>query len=268
MFAGMFGGMPGAGNTLGTLSNIRAGGTTRASGVTYAIVMFILVVGLARYIEPIPLAVLAGVLIKIGIDIIDWRIISRAHKLHPGMLIVMLTTFGVTVFVDLVTAVTFGLIVAAMAHSRRLERLELENIISTPLLDSEFLGIENDIDPFLAQVGLLRFRGTFTVASSHLLLGSYSLDVRAHEIVLFDFSETNYVDDSASFVIEQLVDATRENDTELIIVGVQGPVLRTFTALDILHDVSEARIVDTMAEAQQLSKDLLGVSTRSADLVD
>lgn len=257
--AGMFGGMPGAGNTLGTLTNIRAGGTTRVSGASYAILMLVLVFGLGEYLEPIPHAVLAGVLIKIGIDIVDWRIVVRLHRMRPQHLIVMLTTLGITVFIDLVTAVTLGLIIAGMAHARQLEGLELDNVVSTPLLDRTFFGAGAAVDEFAARTGLIAMHGVFTVASSHRIVGAYSADVQKHELVIFDFSETTYVDDSAAMVIDRLINAARKAETELVIAGLSGSVLETFEALDLLKDISNDRYVENIDDARETARDILKI---------
>ena len=261
MVAGMFGGLAGAGNTLGTLTNIRAGGTTRASGAIYAVVMLVLVLGLGRFVEPIPHAVLAGVLIKIAVDIIDWRILACIHRISPAHLVVMLTTLVITVFIDLVTAVTFGLIAAGMAHARQLERLELDNVVSTPLLDSTFFGLGEEAgDPYAARTGLVALRGVFTVASSHRLVGAYGVDIRSHEVVIFDFSDTVHVDESAAMVIDRLMEVAKSAGTGLIIVGLSGPVRDTLNALSVLRHVPEGRTVQTLDEAREVARDLLGAN--------
>ena len=260
MVAGMFGGMPGAGNTLGTLTNIHAGGTTRMSGATYAILMLVLVSGFGPYIEPVPRAALAGVLIKIGLDIVDWRVLVRVHRMRLRHAVIMLMTLGITVFVDLVTAVTVGLIVAAMSHARQLESLELDNVISVPMLDRQFFGLTGDtVDPYSARTGLVSLKGMFSVASSHRLMGAFSTDVRKHDVVIFDFSETVHVDDSATFVIARLMEAALESDTELIVVGLSGSVLAAFEAFDLLRAVPEGRSVETLDEAREIARGLLKV---------
>ena len=225
MAAGLLGGVPGAGNTLGTLTNIRGGGTTRVSGATYAILMLMLVLGLGEFVDPIPHAVLAGVLIKIGLDIVDWRMLLRVHRMRPAHMAVLLTTLTITVLVDLVTAVTVGLIVAGMTHARQLEELQLDSVVSAPLLDSTFFGLEADSeDPYAARTGLMAFRGVFTVASSHRLVGAFSADIQKHEVVIFDFSSTTYIDESAALVIERLVDvAHHRRSVGIRPVDVPGP---------------------------------------------
>ena len=260
MMAGMFGGMPGAGNTLGTLTNINAGGTTRLSGATYAVLMLVLVAGFGNTIEPVPRAALAGVLIKIALDIVDWRVLMRVHRMSPRHAVIMLMTLGITVFVDLVTAVTVGLIIAAMSHARQLESLELDNVISVPMLDRQFFGLTDDaVDAFSARTGLVSLKGMFSVASSHRLMGAFSTDVRKHEVVIFDFSETVHVDDSATFVIARLMDAALESKTEVIIVGMSGSVLAAFQAFDLLRAVPEGRRVESLDEAREIARELLKV---------
>ena len=216
MVAGLFGALPGAGATMGTVVNIRAGGTTPLSGALRAPLLLALVLGLGRYVEPIPLAALAGVLMKVGWDIIDWRLLASVHRIRREHLFVMLMTLGLTVFVDLVTAVAIGLIAAGMVHARQLERLELDSVVSVPLLDRTFLPEgENagDVDPHAARVGLVALRGTFTVASSHKLVEVIGADIKDHEVVIFDFSGTTYVDDSAAMVIEQLMEVAEKGRT-------------------------------------------------------
>ena len=107
---------------MGTVVNIRAGGRTQVSGAIRAGILLALVLGLGQYVELIPHAVLAGILMKVGWDIIDWRFITRIHRVQREHLLVMVITMGLTVFVDLVTAVAIGFISAGMAYSRQLER--------------------------------------------------------------------------------------------------------------------------------------------------
>ena len=260
MVAGMFGGMPGAGNTLGTLTNIHAGGTTRVSGATYAILMLVLVSGFGSYVEPVPQAALAGLLIKIGLDIVDWRILAKVHRMQLQHAVVMLMTLGLTVFVDLVTAVTVGLIAAAMTHARQLESLELDSVVSVPLLDRKFFGLPDDTkDPYAARTGLVALKGLFTVASSHRLVGAFSTDVQKHDVVIFDFSETVHVDDSAAIVIARLMDVASESDTELIVMGLSGEVLEAFREFNLLRAVPEERRVETLDDAREIARGLLNV---------
>ena len=263
MMVGFIGGTPGAGATMGTVVNIRAGGHTRLSGVLRALILLALVLGLGRYVEEIPHAALAGILMKVGWDIMDWRFLTRVTRLHREHLFVMFATFGLTVFVDLITAVAIGLIIAGMTRARQFERLEMDNVVSVPILDQVFFAgevtaSETKADPHAARVGMVAFRGSFSVASSNKIINTVTVDIRDHEVVILDFSETIYIDDSAALVLEQLIDAAIDQDTECIVMGLSGLPARTLRSLDALQRVPEDRIVGTLDEAREAARRLLG----------
>ena len=261
MVSGLFGGLPGAGATMGTVTNIRAGGTTRVSGALRALLVLALLLGLGQYVEPIPHAVLAGILMKVGWDIIDWPLLTRIHRIRREHLFVMALTLGLTVFVDLVTAVAIGLIAAGMVHARQLEALELDSVVSVPLLDHVFFAGEEGadaMDRYAARVGLVRLTGSFTVASSQKLHRVIGGDIKEHDVVVFDFSGATYIDDSAAMMISRLLATAAREDTECIVVGLSGKVARTLHALDILRDLPAGHEVETMDEARRVAIGLLG----------
>ena len=172
---------------------------------------------------------------------------SRIHRVQRSHLIVMLLTLGLTVFLDLVTAVAVGMIASAVTSARQFERLELDAVISTPLLDSAFLGPQpgerprrsadaapdldlddmEDEDAFAARVGMVGLRGTFSVASASKLISTIGVDIQEHEVVILDFSDTVYMDDSAALVVEQLIDAATEREAHCIVMSLDGPPATT-----------------------------------------
>ena len=259
--AGFIWGLPGAGTTLGTVVNIRAGGRTQIAGAMYAAILLALVLGLGKYVESIPHAVLAGILMKVGWDIIDWRFLTRIRHIQREHLLVMVMTLFLTVFLDLITAVAIGLIAAGMASARQFERLELDSVISVPILDQTFFDLDDlgDLDPFSARVGLIALRGSFTVASSNKLINTISVDIREHEVVILDFSDSVYIDDSAALVVEQMIDSAIEQDTECIVVGLSGAPAETLHALNVLDSVPESHEVATLDEAREIARGILHI---------
>ena len=260
--AGLIGGLPGAGTPVYTVPNIRSGGRTRAAGAIFAVFLLAILLGLGPYVESIPLAALAGVLIKVGWDIIDWRLLTRLHRIKREHLFVLLTTLLLTVFVDLISAVAIGLIVAGLAHAGQLENLELDSVVSVPLLDQMFLyeGEEVEgVDPFEARVGMVALRGSFTVASSKKLVRTISLDIKDHEVVIFNFTDATYIDDSAAMVIKQLIDVATDEETESIVIGLTGDVAETLDALDVLREVPDERVLENLDQAREVAKPLIGV---------
>ena len=263
MAAGFLGGLPGAGATMGTVINIRAGGRTPISGIIRAAILLALVLGLARYVEVIPHACLAGILIKVGWDIIDWRFLTRIMRMQREHLLVMAITLLLTVFVDLVTAVAIGLIAAGMATSRRFERLQLDSVLSVPILDKVFFkgGYRDDMDDYSAHVGMVTLRGAFTVASSHKLIRTISKDINEHDVVIFDFTNTTYMDDSAALVVEELIDTAFAEKTECIVMGLSDQPAMTLRALNALERIPEDHFADDMDGAREITGRLLRLET-------
>ena len=272
------GGVPGAGATSCTVANVRAGGRSRASGVLCATILAALVLGLGRYVGSIPHAVLAGILIKIGFDIIDWRYLSHIHRVPRENVVVLALTLGLSIISDLVIAVAVGLVVAALTGARQVERLELDKVISTPLLDMTFLadpeaddgddddpfaGLnlslddDDDSDPFAARCGLLSLRGSFTAASSTRLFKVINHDMAEHEVVIFDFTDTVHIDDSAALAIGQLADTARDADTQCIVMGMSGMTGTSLHALNVLREIPEDNFVEDLDEARDVARRLL-----------
>ena len=256
--AGMLGALPGSAAPVTTVLNIRAGARTRVSGVLRSVILLALVLGAGTIAEPIPLAVLAVLVMKGGWDIIDWRFLARIHRIRRGFAVVMLATFVLTIFFDLLTAVGAGFVLSVLVRAREEGKEEMDSVISVPLLDEVFLGETDSDDPFFARVGLLELRGAFSIASSRDLIWMARMDIRDHEIVILDLSKTTRMDDSAALAVEQLVDSAAESDTECImIINLSGGVARTLDSLDVLRSLPKDRFVSDMDQARELAKSLL-----------
>ncbi len=258
--AGLIGALPGAGVTTSTMANVRAGGRSRVSGLLCASLLLALILGFGRFVDQIPHAVLAGILAKVGYDIIDWRFLSRLRLIQREHFVVMLITVGFAVFVDLVTAVGIGLIAAALTSARQFERLEMDSIVSVPLLDMTFFGSsdgDDDSDMFSARVGLVSLRGTFTVASARRLIQVIGIDIREHEVVILDFSDTVYMDQNAALVIGRLIDSAFDSDTECVVMALDGHAQASLVAMDVLERVPADHIVDSLDDARALASRLL-----------
>ena len=155
-----------------------------------------------------------------------------------------------------------GLIAGGMAHARRLERLELDSVVSVPLLDRTFFAGDEETatgDPYAARVGMVVLRGSFTVASSHKLVSVIGLDIKDHEVVIFDFSGTTFIDDSAAMVMEQLMDLASKSRTECIAMGLSGSVASILQSLHVLKNVPENQMAETLDDARRIAKGLLRV---------
>ncbi len=259
--AGLIGGLAGHQSFMPTMIAVRAGATTRVAVVVRSLALLAIVLGLAQYLAHLPHAALAGVLMIFGWQLIDWRFFARLHRVQREHLLIVLTTLGVMLLVDLVTAVAVGLIVAGMVGARQFERLQLDSVVSVPLLDQVFLTPQSvtasEIAPYSARTGIVKLRGSFTVASSRKLIRTIGDDIVGHQVVILDFSETDYIDDSAALVIEQLIDTAAAEGVHCIVLALVGAPAATLASLNVLRRIPPEHRVSNLDEARDVARGLL-----------
>ena len=117
--AGLFGGISGAGATMRTVVNVKSGGRTQLSGMTHAILLLAIMLGLGGLVKYVPLSVLAGILITVGWGIIDFKGFRDLFKIPRADAFVLVVVFLLTVFVDLLTAVGIGMVIACVLFMKR-----------------------------------------------------------------------------------------------------------------------------------------------------
>lgn len=117
--AGLFCGLPGAGATMRTVVNVKSGGRSRLSGMIHALLLLAIMLGLGSVVQYVPLSVLAGILITVGLGIIDFKGFKDLIKIPRADAVVLIVVFLVTVFVDLLTAVGIGMVIACVLFMKR-----------------------------------------------------------------------------------------------------------------------------------------------------
>ena len=117
--AGLFCGIAGAGATMRTVVNVKSGGRTQISGMVHAIFLLAILLGLGSLVKYVPLSVLAGILITVGWGIIDFRGFKDLTHIPKADAFVLMVVFLMTVFVDLLTAVGIGMVIACVLFMKR-----------------------------------------------------------------------------------------------------------------------------------------------------
>jgi sulfate permease, SulP family len=261
MVAGLIGGLPGAGATMRTVVNVRAGGHSPISGAFHALVLLALVLGLAPLAEPIPKAVLAGILIKVGWDIIDWGFVKRIARIPVQDAAVMLVTLILTVFVDLISAVVVGIIMSSFVAARRVEEDEVRAIARATgdeqPDDSRLSEAErDDIRQAGGAIALFRFTGTLSYASARALSKVAGSDV-VNQVLIHDFSMVRMIDLSAAMAIEELILAEQGSEKIVLMVMPNGPALAVLQKLKIDSYVDKEHQFNSVEAALQTATALI-----------
>ena len=127
-----------------------------------------------------------------------------------------------------------------------------------PLLDQGFLTRkQDDQGSFSARVGLVALKGSFTVASSTKLINMLGMDIQEHEVVILDFSDTVFMDDSAALVVEQMLDIAATEEVGVIVLGLKGSPATTLQGLNVLRSVPKDQFVTTLEDAKETAQRLL-----------
>ena len=254
LVAGAVGVLPGSG-TIATMTARRFGGKTVVAGIVCLVIIAALILGLGPYVAPLPLAALSAIVMLVGWRMIEFSFLLKVPRMDPRYSSVMLLVMAVTIFVDPVFAIMFGVIGANIVNAAQLESLELDSVISTPILDSTFSA--EAPDDFSARIGLVAFRGSFTVSSSRKLIALIGADIRDHDVVIFDLSKATHVDDSAAHLLAQVIDRAKQTRTEIVVCGLHDRVRGPLFAFDVLKRIPEGRITETEKEARDLAWSLL-----------
>lgn len=237
--AGLFGGIPGAGATMRTVVNIRSGGGTKISGMIHGALLFAIAVVLAPLASQIPHAVLAGILVKVGYDIIDVAYLKRAHKGPRWDLILMMLVLLLTVFVDLITAVAAGVVLAALAFVKQTADLQLKTLASVePRTDHpEELKMLQEAG---GRITMFDFGGPLSFGAA-ADLGHQVRDKwkDGQAALIMDFSRVPHVDLSAIKAVETIAEDAEIAGKQLLISGASDEVSDLLHGLDVGHKIPE-----------------------------
>ena len=234
--AGLFGAIPGAGATMRTVVNIRSGGETRISGMAHAALLAIVVISLAPLAEKIPHAVLAGILVKVGYDIIDWAYIRRAHKGPRWDLVLMVLVLGLTVFVDLITAVGAGVVLAALGFVKQIADIQVKALYNKDARDfteEEHLLLEKAH----GKVALFNFAGGPLSFGAAADLGHHVREKAKDGMaaIILDFSRVPTIDLSAARAVETIACDARKAGRKVYVTGMNDKIAAVLAGLNADH---------------------------------
>ena len=249
--SGFFTGLPGAGATMRTVINIRSGGRTPLSGMTHSIVLLVLLLGAGPLAESIPTALLAGILIKVGLDIIDWGFLQRAHRLSLKTAFVMWGVLLMTVFWDLIGAVLAGMFIANLLTIESLTNHQLGN------MDMGTAHLTSREQQLLKRCGddliLFRMQGPLSFGAAKGISERMML-VKKYKILLLDITEVPHLGVTASLAIERMVEEAERQKRAVLITGAGGKVKERLAQFGI-KNLFDNRIQALELAARLLSKE-------------
>jgi SulP family sulfate permease len=232
LVSGLGGALPGAGATMGTVVNIQAGGRSALSGLFRAAILLLVILVGAPLAAQIPQAVLAGIALKVGVDIVDWDFLSRAFRLSRRGALVMALVLVLTVAVDLVVAVAVGVFLANVLTIDRLSALQSQAVRSAGAeaisgCDAEVLLAEPEralLQQGAGRVLLLQLSGPMIYGVARAIAREQQAlaTVPAAAALVVDLSEVSHLGVSAALALENAVRDALEAGLAVFICGAAG----------------------------------------------
>ncbi len=255
--SGFCGGLPGAGATMGTVVNIQTGATSAVSGISRALILLAVVLGAAQYTKPIPMAVLAGIALKVGIDILDWSFLKRSHKVSLKGSLIMYGVLLLTVFVDLIVAVGVGVFIANILTIERLSSMQSQEIkLITDTDDDVRLSDEDKqlLDKGKGRVQLFYLSGPMIFGLSKAIAREHNAMKDADALVM-DLSDVPLLGVTASLAIENAIRDARDKGLQVYVVGASAKVLKRLERLGLFELITREHLLDDRTEALRRAVD-------------
>ena len=255
LVSGLCGGLPGAGATMGTVVNIQAGGRTAVSGLSRAFILLVVVLWAAPLTQNIPLAVLAGIAFKVGIDIIDWKFLQRAHKLSWKAAAIMYGVMLLTVFYDLITAVGLGVFVANILTIQKLANIQADRVKAIDTHEDDRLANQEArhlMKEANGRILLLDLGGPMSFGASKAITQRQNI-LDNYEMLVIDLTHVPLLGVTATLALEKTIDDAYAKGLEVYIVGGEGKLKERLQKFDILDRVPHKNRVQTRVAALQLA---------------
>ncbi len=260
--AGLFGGLPGAGATMRTVVNVKAGGKTPISGALHAVVLLAIVLGAGGLASHIPNAVLAGILIKVGTDIIDWDYLKRLHTAPPTGIVIMVVVLGITVFIDLIIAVAVGMAMAGMVFMKRMVDLQLESINTVRDVDEAAPFSDEEKAIFKQAQGrilLFHIGGPMSFGAAKGMARQMA-QFDQYDILVVDLSDMPQIDFTATRALEDIIVDAQDRGRRVLLAGCRPKVQKSLERQGLiakiqtqhLHEKRIDALQDALAQLQEM----------------
>ncbi|MGV3530225.1 MAG: SulP family inorganic anion transporter [Flavisolibacter sp.] len=220
---GLFAGIPGAGATMRTLVNIRSGGRNRVSGIIHALVLLMVLLGAGKYAALIPKSVLAGILITVGIGILDYKGFRHINKVPRADAAIMIIVLLVTVFLDLLVAVGIGMVMASILFMKKMsdvaeEGSRISDVKST--LNETTWSDENIPESIKENVAIKHLDGPlfFGFASGFTQKINQLPEIK---YVVIRMEKVPFMDQTGLYALEEAILSLEQKNVEVLITGLQ-----------------------------------------------
>ncbi len=261
VMASLFCGLPGAGATMRTVVNVKSGGRSQLSGMIHAIFLLAVLLGLGALVRYVPLSVLAGILITVGWGIIDFKGFKDLPKIPRADAVVLIVVFVVTVFVDLLTAVGIGMVIACVLFMKR-----AGDLVEGSYSSSEMTHFDKE-SPWQDEGGIpetIKHKIYIQRLNGPIFFGSITrFQEVMHDVpddvkvVIIRMRLVNFMDQSGLYAMETAVKDLQDRGIMVLMTIIQPQPLYMLTSMNLIPDtIPENHTFKTFEDCTEFLKTL------------
>ncbi|PLY13925.1 MAG: sodium-independent anion transporter [Sulfurimonas sp.] len=243
-----FGGIPATGAIARTATNVKNGGRTPIAGIVHSITLLLIMLIFAKYAKLIPMSCLAGILIVVAYNMSEWRSFVSILRGSHFDIIVLLSTFLLTVFVDLTVAIEVGIVLSSLLFMKRMADIGIK---SSSQVDSDILEDYSDLPE---NISIYEISGPLFFASAKQYTEVIKKIGLENKILIIRMRHVPFVDSTGLHNFEEMIKTLQSSGVKLILSGVNNTVLKDLQKHKLTSLIEESNILDSFDKAVEHAK--------------
>lgn len=244
--------LPGSAATMRTVAALRTGASTKLAAVVTSFVLVLLIYKFSGFVAEIPLAVLAGILIKIGYDIIDTKFLKVIKLAPKDDLYVLILVFLLTVFYNLIFAVGAGITLAALLYAKK--AADKAKLVNKEVYDKDIMKLEKVLEKdYRHKIRVVHINGAFFFGSATQLISQFDELLGTRYLILV-YDSDDLLDISAVFALEDIVLRLKSQHIKILMVINNEEVHKQLQQYGIAEQIGESRVYFSEIEAIEHAK--------------
>ena len=247
----LFGGIPATGAIARTATNVKNGGRTPIAGLVHAGVLLLILVAVGRWVELVPMAALAGILLVVAYNMSEWHVFKGLLRGPRSDVLVLFATFGLTVLVDLTVAIQVGVVLAALLFMRRMAEVTQVRSVTDQLNEVERMGfeLENPDVTLPPNTEVYEIAGSFFFGAAQRFSEALSELRQRPRIVILRMRDVFAMDATGLHALEQVHKRLRQHGTVMLLSGIRAQPMMTLVRSGALDRFGEDNVLGSFREA-------------------
>ncbi|MTK13737.1 MAG: sulfate permease [Clostridiaceae bacterium] len=260
VFSGLFGGIPVTGAIARTAANIKNGGRTPITGIVHAVVLLLIMMLFMPYVKLLPMTSLAAILIVVSYNMGDWKVFKNLSKAPKSDAIIFLTTFLLTILLDLVVAIGIGVVLASFLFMKRMADYGEVKCLSDK--DKDCSRLINTTD-FPDKISFYEIQGPFFFAAANKFAKVTKGMKENHEVLIIKMSMVPAMDATGYHELETLYDICKNQQRDLIILEAKEQPFQVLQSYGFVDRLGSENFCNNIEEAIERTNYLLDCKFRS-----